>query len=191
MALDGRSRLVFPHPDEANDPRGARTDDFKDDDRLVDDRCGAVKGGTKDHAVGIAAMARGDPKLEVTAEEPARLAAERRPVKAKARFRWITAWANVPPVIATGPTSFLAQALRILPSEEFSERRGFTNRLYHDLATHATNGAERRRRPTGQNRVLRDVAVSSRSRRARRGSFLSRQTARSTRPCRPRPATPR
>jgi hypothetical protein len=117
MALDGRSRLVFPHPDEANDPRGARTDDFKDDDRLVDDRCGAVKGGTKDHAVGIAAMARGDPKLEVTAEEPARLAAERRPVKAKARFSWITAWANVPPVIATGPTSFLAQALRILPSE--------------------------------------------------------------------------
>jgi len=129
VALDGRRRLIFAGLDDRVIARGARTEDFEDDDGVINDSGGSVDRGAHDHAVGIADVAFRDLEFEIAAVEAARTAAKARPEG----VGQIGLNVGVPDGSAghcdgTDTVEFIAQGLPFLPIEEFGEH----HRSWHD-----------------------------------------------------------
>ena len=86
ISLDGRRRLILAGLDDPVLGGGARAQHLEDDDRIVNDRGGPIKGRANDHPVGITNVIVRDLDLEIAAENwqglPLRRSDER-----DARFR--------------------------------------------------------------------------------------------------------
>ena len=118
--------LIFAGFDDPVVARGAWTEDFENDNGVINDGRGSVDWGAYDHAVGVADVVLRDLKFEVAAIEAARTPSEARPE----RSGQVGLNVSVPGRSAchgdgADAVEFVAQGLPFLPLEEFGERHGF------------------------------------------------------------------
>jgi hypothetical protein len=141
IALNGRGGLILAGLDDPVVAGGARTEDFEDDDRVINDSRVSVDGGAHDHSVGIADVAFRDLKFEIASVELARLSAEaacqgKSQISLDGRVTECAAGHGD----GADAVEFVAQGLPFLPFEELGERHRFAQGKVHRRPLFIMNG---------------------------------------------------